>query len=653
MCGFAGFLESAALRSEEELESSVRAMATTLRHRGPDDHGTWVDAAAGVGLGSRRLAIVDLSPAGHQPMHSASGRFAIAYNGEVYNFNRLREELESEHVAPQFRGHSDTEVILASIEAWGLEAAVRRFIGMFAFALWDRRDRVLHLVRDRLGVKPLYYGWFGEALLFGSELKALRAHPAFSGDIDRNALTLLLRHDYIPAPYTIHKTVCKLLPGTILSVPASRHSDPFPVPYWSAAAMAEKGKADPFRGSAEEAADQLDSLLRSAVGLRMIADVPLGVFLSGGVDSSTVVALMQAQSDRPVRSFSIGFHEDSYNEARNAKAIATHLGTDHTELYVTAEEALAVIPKLPMLYDEPFADSSQIPTYLVSALARRCVTVSLSGDGGDEVFGGYNRYTWGPLIWRNVGWVPRWLRRCGAWALTTLSSRSWDSVFRRMGAVLPAQFKQPNPGESIAKLADVLAVDSPKSIYRTLVSHWKDPAALVPDSFEPVTIVSNGTDWADAEDFAQEMMTLDLMTYLPDDILAKVDRASMGVSLEAREPLLDHRLVEFALTLPSTQKIRDGQSKWLLRQVLYRYVPRELIERPKMGFAVPLGGWLRGPLRDWAEELLSEKRLLGEGFLDPRPIRGKWMEHLSGQRNWQNHLWSVLMFQAWLNHWGS
>ncbi len=647
MCGLTGFWETSARRKEAELCQTVQQMAGTLHHRGPDDGGEWAEAGAGIALGFRRLAILDLSPAGHQPMVSASERYVIAYNGEVYNFEAMRQELANQNAAPAFRGHSDTEVMLAAIEACGLEAAVKRFVGMFAFALWDRKERILHLVRDRLGIKPLYYGWAGDTLLFGSELKALRAHPAFRAEIDRNVLALFLRHNYIPSPYSIYKGVWKLPPGTILTLNGS--GDAKPTPYWSARDVAEAGLADPFSGTESEAIDSLDALLREAVGLRMVADVPLGAFLSGGVDSSAVVALMQAQSSRPVKTFSIGFRETGYDEAPFAKEVARHLGTDHTELYLSPEDAQAVIPTLPTLYDEPFSDSSQIPMFLVSQLARRHVTVSLSGDGGDELFAGYNRYFLGRSLWDRVGWIPAGLRRAAAGVLTAVPPRTMDALTGRMNPVLPSRLRHGGISSKIVKVADTLRTDSPDAMYKTLVSHWEHPEALARGMAggEPPTVLTDRAQWANLPDFTQRMMYLDLMTYLPDDILTKVDRASMGVSLEARVPLLDHRVVEFAWRTPMSLKLRDGQGKWLLRQVLYRYVPREMIERPKMGFGVPIDAWLRGPLRDWAEALLDERRLQEEGFFEPGPIRAKWSEHLSGRRNWSYHLWDILMFQAW------
>ncbi|MDQ3999862.1 MAG: asparagine synthase (glutamine-hydrolyzing) [Actinomycetota bacterium] len=643
MCGIAGFLSPQGTR--EEAGRTIRRMTDTLIHRGPDDGGVWEDTRSGVALGNRRLAIVDLSPEGHQPMHSASGRYVLAFNGEIYNFWALREELEG--LGHPFRGHSDTEVMLAAFTEWELEGALERFNGMFAFALWDREERSLYLARDRLGEKPLYYGWMGETFLFSSELKALKVHPTFRGEISRNALALYLRYQYIPAPYTIYEGISKLSPGTRLTIDEAGNVSG-PVPYWSAKEAAERGVTNPFSGSDTEAVDELDGMLRDSVRMRMVADVPLGAFLSGGIDSSAVVAAMQSQSDRPVRTFSIGFYEEEYSEAEHAKAVARHLGTEHTELYVTPEEAMSVIPKLPTLYDEPFSDPSQIPTYLVSQLARRHVTVSLSGDGGDELFAGYNRYFWVESIWGKVGWMPPGLRGALAEALTAVSPQGWDRAFKKLGPVLPTKARQRIPGDKLHKLAEVLTVKNPEAMYLNLVSLWKRPDSVVIGGSEPLVTLTDPGWWADLPDLTQRMMYLDTVTYLPDDILVKVDRASMGVSLEGRVPFLDHRLVEFAWRVPLGMKIKDGKSKWLLRQVLNQYVPKKLIERPKMGFGVPIDAWLRKPLRGWAEALLDERRLRREGFFHPRPIREKWAEHLSGKRNWQYPLWDVLMFQAWL-----
>lgn len=667
MCGVAGFLQISRL-SPDDLTAALSRMTDRLLHRGPDDGGAWTDASAGIALGHRRLSILDLSPQGHQPMLSASGRYVIAFNGEIYNHRALRSELETAPaIAPgeqgksgllprgekgiNWRGHSDTEVMLAAFEHWGVPESLARFNGMFAFALWDRRERMLHLARDRFGEKPLYYGWMGNAFLFGSELKALKAHPAWRGEIDRGALSLYMRHSYIPAPYSIYQGVRKLPPAHMLSLPLGAAHQEFPQirSYWSASEVAEAGIRQPFSGDDAAALAALDRLLREAVALRMEADVPLGALLSGGIDSSTVVALMQAQSTRPVKTFSIGFHEKGYNEAEHAGAVARHLGTEHTELYVTPEEAMAVIPRLPEIYDEPFADSSQIPTFLVSQMTRRHVTVALSGDAGDELFGGYNRYLWVQSIWRKAGWMPKPVRAALAYGLTALAPQSWDGILSSLGPALPGRLRAQLPGDKLHKLAGVLACASPEEVYRGLVSHW-EPESVVLGASEPATALTDRAQWADLPDFTQCMMFLDLVSYLPDDILAKVDRASMAVGLEARVPLLDHRVAEFAWHLPLAMKIRQGQGKWILRQVLYNYVPQALIERPKMGFGVPIDAWLRGPLRDWAESLLDESRLRKEGYFDPAPIRRKWAEHLSGQRNWQYHLWDVLMFQAWLDY---
>ena len=648
MCGLTGFLDKSRAFTAEKSEALLRSMSQTMHLRGPDDSGEWADPAAGVALGFRRLAIVDLSPAGHQPMTSHSGRYVIAFNGEVYNFNQLRTELKNANLVLEFRGGSDTEVMLACIESWGVEAAVKKFLGMFAIALWDRKDRVLSLVRDRLGVKPLYYGILGNSLVFGSELKPFRKHPDFKGEVDRDALTLFLRHSYIPAPYSIYKNILKLPPGTILTIPCESTLLSEPIPYWSVKAAAEYGSANLYKGDDTEATDDLDRLLRDAVGLRMIADVPLGVFLSGGIDSTVVTAQMQAQSAKQVKTFTIGFEEEGYNEAHQAKEIARILGTQHTELYVSQKDAMGVIPQLPDIYDEPFSDSSQIPTYLVSKLARQSVTVSLSGDGGDELFGGYTRYFQGKAIWNRLKHIPSPLKGGVANAMSALSPQAWNAIYRVFSPAMPARLRQSHPGEKIVKLAEIVPSQSSDEMYRKLVSHWKNPASIVKNGTEPPTVLTDRNQWAQLDDFTQRMMYLDTVTYLPGDILTKVDRASMGVSLEAREPLLDHRIVEFAWSLPMSMKIREGQGKWLLRQVLYRYVPKEQMERPKMGFGIPLAEWLRGDLREWAESLLDAKKLEREGFFHPEPIRAKWNEHISGKINWHYYLWDILMFQSWL-----
>jgi asparagine synthase (glutamine-hydrolysing) len=651
MCGITGFIDLARMTDEASLQAIATSMTCTLHHRGPDDGGVWVDAAAGLALGSRRLAIVDLSPQGHQPMHSPGGRYVIAFNGEIYNFKALRHSLEQggSGDAPAFRGHSDTEVLLAAIERWGLVRAVEHLVGMFAFAVWDRDEHVLHLGRDRLGEKPLYYGWSGRTFLFGSELKALRAHPDFHATIDRQALLPYLRYGYIPAPGTIYDAFFKLPPGTILTIGRRDAPAPKPVPYWSIDHIVESGLANPFPGSDAEATDRLDALLRNAIRDQMVADVPVGALLSGGIDSSTVVALMQAESSRNVRTFTIGFEEAHYNEAESARSVAAQLQTDHTELYVTPREAMDVIPQLPAIYDEPFADSSQIPTFLVSRLARQDVTVALSGDGGDELFGGYERYAWGNTIWNTVGWMPLGVRRAVAGAVQTIPSQGWEVGLKPLRSVLPARVARRATGDKLHRLAGFLSADSPAAMYQTLISSCENPGALVIGAGTMPDEPDDRGCWSASSNFVQRAMCSDTKRYLPNDILTKVDRASMGVSLEARAPLLDHRVVEFAWQLPFSMKVRDGKTKWLLRQVLYQYVPPALVERPKSGFGVPIGQWLRGPLRDWAEALLDERRLRDDGFFDPVSIRRTWMDHLAGTRDRHYHLWDVLMFQAWLD----
>jgi asparagine synthase (glutamine-hydrolysing) len=648
MCGFAGYWDHSGRQSNEELLHQATVMAETLWHRGPDHGGAWADAEVGIAFGFRRLSVVDLSTAGHQPMHSANGHYVVVFNGEIYNFKSLRRDLEDHgHV---FRGHSDTEVLLAAVSEWGLESSVKRFDGMFAFALWDCKRHQLHLVRDRLGEKPLYYGWVGKTLLFGSELKALRAYPGFAASINHDSLLLYLRYGCIPTPYSIYTNFHKVPLATILSIrltgaPLETRSSA----YWSAKESALRGVAEPFQGSAEDAVVQLDRLLRDSVKLRMLADVPVGAFLSGGIDSSTVVSMMQAEAGARVKTFSIGFQPDSYNEAVHAKRVAEHLGTTHNEFFVTAEEAMAVIPKLPCIYDEPFADSSQIPTFLISRWAREHVTVSLSGDGGDELFGGYNRHSWVPRIWSRLGWLPKGIRRMMAALLNTLAPQVWETFFETMGPHLLYSGTPVHPGDKLQKLAEVLTANDPKDIYLGLVSHTRDPGSLLVTSAEAPDVLRGISGNGDFSDITLQMMYLDMVTYLPDDILVKLDRASMASSLEARVPLLDHRLVEFAWTLPLSLKIRGGHGKWILRQVLHKYVPENLLKRPKSGFAIPLHQWLRGPLREWAESLLDERRLRHEGFLAPKPIRQKWEEHLSGKRNWQYQLWDALMFEAWLD----
>jgi asparagine synthase (glutamine-hydrolysing) len=624
-------------------------MTDAIWHRGPDDAGIWTDSTAGLGLGFRRLSILDLTPDGHQPMASASGRYTIVFNGEVYNHRDLRTDLGS--LGHSFRGHSDTEVMLAGIEQWGVTKAIQRFWGMFAFALWDSRERRLYLVRDRMGKKPLYFGWQGSTFLFGSELKSLRIHPAFQGEINTDALATYLRHNYIPGPYSIYQGIQKLRPGTILCIdPSVPGRSPEPEAYWDLRTVVEHGKANPFLGTEAEALLAIESLLGDAVARRMVADVPVGAFLSGGIDSSLVVALMQQHSPRPVRTFSIGFDNAAFNEAHHAKAVASHLGTEHTELYVRPEEARDVIPLLPSMYDEPFSDSSQIPTYLVSKMARRSVTVALSGDGGDEIFGGYSRYEIGARLFRKMQSVTPSLRKFIISIINYSSAESWDRGLEVLRHFLPRKFNTLVTGDRIHKLAGLLASDGVEGLYHRMVSRWPQPTNLLLSGQEHSTVLTDSSRWSNLKDPTEIMMYLDILSYLVDDILVKVDRATMASSLECRSPLLDHRLVEFAWTLPLSHKIQGSRGKVILRRLLDGFVPQSLIERPKQGFGVPLGDWLRGPLRGWAEELLDPDRMKNQGIFQTAPIEAKWQEHLSGNKNWSYHLWDILMFQAWIEN---
>jgi len=636
MCGITGFLQQP--EKQEILNQTITSMTDSLIHRGPDDGGIWVDEVRGVGLGNRRLAILDLSLAGHMPMVSKCGQYVLAYNGEIYNFVELRNELEPEGYS--FRSQTDTEVILEGCIRWGIEATLEKLNGMFAFALWDRTLQSLTLARDRMGIKPLYYGWSEGTFLFGSELKALHHHPNFSKSLNRNVIASYLRYSYTPEPHSIYENIYKLPPGHFITI-NQLTDQPEPVAYWDIQKVTQQSNSQPFTGNESEAIQAFDTLLKDAVKKRMVADVPLGAFLSGGVDSSTIVALMQAQSKKPVKTFTIGFQEKAFDESAHAKAVATHLGTDHTELRMTAEQAQAVIPNLATMYDEPFADVSQIPTFLVSELTRKHVTVSLSGDGGDELFAGYSRY-----LLRKLLHVPSFVRLIGSKTMQSLSTDQWDRLFKPMKQISL-------PGDKLHKLSEIVDKPAFADMYRSLISNCKSPEDMLIDASEPSASMTNQSQWQTFDDPIKQMMYLDLLTYLPDDILTKVDRASMAVSLEARVPLLDHRVVEFAWTIPLKWKIQQKQTKWLLRQVLYQYVPKDLIERPKMGFGVPIGDWLRGPLRDWAEDLLDENRLRREGIFQATPIHVRWQEHLSGKRNWQNHLWDVLMFQAWYSQWFS
>ena len=650
MCGIAGLIDRR-LPGRQQLLNLAGEMAERLTHRGPDDRGVWAQESAGVALGFRRLAIIDLSPAGHQPMESACSRYVISFNGEVYNHREMRNELQKR--AHRFTGTSDTEVMLAAISEWGLRDAVGRFVGMFAFALWDSLEQKLYLVRDRLGIKPLYYSWTPNVFLFASELKALHAHPSFIGKIDRRALALMQRFGYIPDPHCIYDDARKLLPGNLLVIPAgsSPFQEPRISPYWSIDDIRAAEPPDRAMGPEEEAESRLDALIREAVRLRMIADVPVGAFLSGGIDSSMVVAVMQGMAQRSVKTFTIGFEEEGFNEANQAREVAKHLGTDHTELVVTASTAQSVIPRLPEMFDEPFADSSQIPTYLVSALARRDVTVSLSGDGGDELFNGYDRYVLGARTWKHLARCPRALRDPASKILHRFSPDQWDAIYRKFYRFLPPRQQVSGFGRKIHKLANLLAAQSPGDFYRLLVSQWQDGSEILLDASEPTTAFNYFRDAQSPASFLESMARTDLMTYMPGDILAKVDRASMSVGLEARVPLLDHRIVEFALRLPMSFKVRKDVGKYILRKLLYKYVPQKLVDRPKMGFGVPIGQWLRGPLREWAQDLLDERAIRDAAYFRADKLRQLWSEHLTGQVDWSSRLWTVLMFQSWLKRW--
>ena len=637
MCGIAGFIDN----KTEQPELVLKRMTDAIFHRGPDDEGYWFDKSIGVGLGHRRLSIIDLSPAGHQPMLSATGRYVIIYNGEIYNYLAICKELE-DLGSRRWLGHSDTEVVLAALEEWGIEKAVKRFVGMFSIALWDRQDRILYLIRDRIGEKPLYYGWSSGVFLFGSELKALRLHPAWRGEIDRDVLGLYFRNNYIPAPFSIYKKILKLYPGRYLKLSLKEMSPdvlPEPIPYWSLLEVAESGIRNPFTGTDEEAISELGNYLKQAIQGQMISDVPIGAFLSGGIDSSAITALMQSQSRNPIRTFTMGFHDIAYNEATYAGTIAKHLGTHHTEAYVTPDECMAVIPALPLLYDEPFADSSQIPTYLLCKLTRESVTVSLSGDGGDEVFLGYNRHVQLMRLHRIFEKIPDSLRVFISVILKSVPASLMELVLR--------QKKHGILADQIQKIADIITKKDPGEMYQILTKFWDYPSKLVLGAAEKQSLLTDRSLWPDFRNPLQAMMYIEQMTSLPDDMLVKVDRASMGHSLETRVPFLDHRLVEFSWRLPLSMKYRNGSSKWILRQILYKYVPSSLIERPKSGFSIPIDVWLRGPLRDWAESLLDKSRLRNEGYLDEKMVSTKWREHIEGKKKWQQHLWGVLMFQAW------
>lgn len=647
MCGIGGVIDRAGV-SAEFARSTADIISEALHHRGPDDMGSWIDQQRGIVLVHRRLSIVDLSSAGSQPMESADGRYVIVFNGEIYNHDELRREIDQRGWSGGWRSHSDTETLLACIQLHGFRRTLEKLVGMFAIALHDKETGLVHLARDRMGEKPLYYGENNGRLFFSSELKALTRLPCFVPEVDRDALCLFLRHNYIPAPHSIFKGISKLTPGCYTTLGSEGAEEP----YWSLEESILDGRQSMLAGSDSEILTILEDRLGDAISGQMKADVPLGAFLSGGIDSSLIVSMMQERSTRKVQTFAIGFDQPEYNEAPFAKAVAKSLETDHTELYVSGKQALGVIPKLPSIYDEPFSDSSQIPTFLVSSMAREQVTVSLSGDGGDELFGGYNRYSWGNSIWRKLRPLPKPLRALLSAAGQSLAPETWNRLLVPGMRMLPSAYRQINPGDRIHKASQIFEADGPMEIYRQLISHWKDPDSVVLGGSEPNLIDSLIGSSEALNDPVSRMMFLDLHTYLPDDILAKVDRAAMAVSLETRVPFLDHRVVETAWQLPDHMKIRGGVGKWCLRQLLYRRVPQSLLDRPKTGFGVPLAHWLRTELKDWASDLLDSKRIREAGYFDPALIETAWSEHLSGTRNWHYYLWDILMFEAWRDETG-
>jgi len=650
MCGIAGLFDPERRTGLDQLGRQATDMAAVLAHRGPDDSGLWVDPEGRVAFGHRRLAVVDLSPLGHQPMVSSDERWVIVLNGEIYNHPALRARLVAE--GARFRGGSDTEVLLEAVQHWGIDAALEAVEGMFALALWDRRELELHLARDRFGEKPLYYGWIGHRLAFASELKSIRNIHGFTPELDRDAVALYLRHNCIPAPRTVYRGISKLEPSQIVTFgpQATPGSSPRPRSYWSARSAIEDARKRPMSGPDELLVDRTEAVLTDSVAARMVADVPVGAFLSGGVDSSLIVALMQQASDRPVRTFTVGFADRSFDESDEAGAVAAHLGTDHTLLTMGDAEAAAVIPRLPEIWDEPFADISQIPVLLVSQLARANVTVSLSGDAGDELFAGYNRHAWLERLWSKTSVLPGPIRRAAGSALLAMPPGVIDNLASATQA-LPVRWQVRNPATKVSKVGRVLASTSPQDAYLALVSHWQNPVSMVSGAGPIASVASDSSTWPELSGITEQMLWLDLVGYLPDDILTKLDRAAMAVSLETRVPFLDRAVFDLAWRLPMEAKLRDGVTKWVLRQVLYRHVPQALIDRPKMGFGLPIGSWLRGSLRPWAEDLLDERRLRNQGLLDPAPIRQAWADHQSGRRDLAYELWDVIALQAWLDRW--
>ena len=645
MCGIFGVLSS---NLPNNVNSLMNNALSTLRHRGPNDSGVWSDLSSGVVLGHTRLSILDLTVAGHQPMVSLSGRYIIIFNGEIYNHQSLRKELQKIKNEFIWKGGSDTETLLACFDTWGVEKTFKKIVGMFAIALWDVKKRKLILSRDRFGEKPLYYGYSSGLFVFSSELKAIKAMPNFHGEINRDALSNYLRYLYVPTPQCIFNGLSKLEAGTWIEISLNQvgnHQLPDPKVYWSALEQAIIGENSPIEFSSdEEAINKLDYLLSSSIKGQMLSDVPLGAFLSGGVDSSTIVALMQSQSKFPVQTFSIGFDEKGFNEAQYAKSVAKHLGTNHTELYVQSQDAIDVIPSLSEIYDEPFADASQIPTYLVSKLAKSSVTVALSGDGGDELFGGYNRYFFANGPWKKIEYIPLVLRKYLARAIVSVSPSKWDSLYRIIQSILPAYYNRNQVGSKIHKVASIVGCSNEEELYHRLTQLCNPSDFVLGLNNEPLL----NTSWSKISHPVSQMMVADATNYLVDDILVKVDRAAMSVSLETRVPLLDHRIYEFASQLPYNYKFRNGTGKWILKELLYHYVPKTLIDRPKMGFGIPIDEWLRGPLREWGSDLLNPARLKNEGYLNHIAINKKWDNHMSGSENHGLFLWGVLMFESWL-----
>ena len=641
MCGIAGFIarEGVASAALPVLQRMTRALA----HRGPDGEGYWQSADGRVNLGHRRLAIIDLTPSGHQPMLTRGGGAAISFNGEIYNFPELRDELTKQGIS--FRGSSDTEVLLEALSQWGVEPTLKRLNGMFAFAFWDQRERKLWLARDRFGEKPLYYSWQNGTFFFASELKPLIQHPKFRREIDRTVLPSYLRFNHVPGHQCIYKDVSKLTPGHCLAVDLSgevRASQP----YWRLRECVESRRLDLRAPDDPALIDELDSILSKAVRQRMLSDVPLGAFLSGGIDSSIVVALMQKQSMRPIKTFTIGFSDRGYNEAIDAGKVARHLGAEHHEYYISSKDCFDVIARLPQIYDEPFADSSQIPTTLVSQFTRRHVSVALSGDAGDEMFCGYNRYVWSKRIWPIINRFPPRIRRIARDLAYCLSPKEWDRIFSVFNPLVPDRLKVRGAGDKLHKLATVIGAKDTDALYLSYVSLWHDPNQITPGFSEAPSLLDDPQVCPDGLDYIEKMMYLDQLTYLTSDILCKVDRATMSAGLEARVPFVDNEVANFAWSLPVSTKLHRGISTWPLRQV-----PKALVDRPKMGFGVPIGEWLRGPLRDWSESLLDEQLLKEEGYFDAAKVRSTWSEHLAGRRNHQHTLWGILMFQAWNGYW--